>query len=124
MRSARFLFAIALVGASGLFVPTAAGAPTPLDPIARCGAGETAGALGVGDPYYPRYGNGGYDVQHYDLAVRYGPARNHLRGVATIEAVSTQTLTCFSLDLVGLTVHAITVDGSPATWSRLKQVRV
>jgi aminopeptidase N len=118
MRSARFLFAIALVGASGLFVPTAAGAPTPLDPIARCGAGETAGALGVGDPYYPRYGNGGYDVQHYDLAVRYGPARNHLRGVATIEAVSTQTLTCFSLDLVGLTVHVITVDGSPATWSR------
>ena len=29
-----------------------------------------------------------------------------------------RTLSCFSLDLVGLTVSAITVNGDPATWSR------
>ncbi|MER5529842.1 hypothetical protein ACFV23_04755 [Streptomyces sp. NPDC059627] len=23
-------------------------------------------AEGIGDPYYPAYGNGGYDVSHYD----------------------------------------------------------
>jgi aminopeptidase N len=76
--------------------------------------------LGVDDPYYPRFGNGGYDVRHYDLAIRYGPGTNHLRGVATIAALTTQSLSCFSLDLVGLTVHAITVNGDPATWSRTR----
>ena len=118
MRSARVLFAIVLLGSSALFGPTAASAPAPREPDAKCAAGPTAGALGVGDAYYPRYGNGGYDVQHYDLAIRYGPANNHLRGVATIDANSTQTLSCFSLDLVGLTVRSITVDGDLATWSR------
>jgi hypothetical protein len=27
------------------------------------------GAPGVGDPYFQGYGNGGYDVEHYDLAI-------------------------------------------------------
>ena len=118
MRAERLLFALAIVGSTAVFAPSAGGAPAPLDPVARCGPGDSAGALGVGDAYYPRYGNGGYDVQHYDLAIRYGPGTNHLRGVATITAHTTQTLTCFSLDLVGLNVHAITVNGGPATWSR------
>ncbi len=79
---------------------------------------RSAGTLGIGDPYYPRFGNGGYDVEHYDLAIRYGPGTNHLRGVATITAQTTQDLSCFSLDLVGLTVSAVTVNGDPATRSR------
>ncbi|MGZ8626486.1 MAG: M1 family metallopeptidase, partial [Actinomycetota bacterium] len=71
------------------------------------------------DPYYPLYGNGGYDVGHYDLALRYSPTTDVLRGVATIEATSTQALSCFSLDLVGLKVRDVTVDGAAATWARL-----
>ena len=115
MRSQRLL-SVLLVAASTLaFAPAAGTAPAP--PVA-CGPGDDAGALGVGDPYYPRFGNGGYDVEHYDLAIRYGPRTNHLRGVATITAQTTQGLSCFSLDLVGLTVHAITVNGDPAMWSR------
>ncbi len=100
-----------------LVAPASGTAPSGL---AGCGPDASAGTLGVGDPYYPRFGNGGYDVQHYDLAIRYGPGTNHLRGVATIAAQTTQTLSCFSLDLVGLTVHAITVNGGPATWSRTR----
>jgi aminopeptidase N len=115
MRAGRVLVAIA---ASTLLVAPAAGiAPSGL---ARCGPDASAGTLGVGDPYYPRFGNGGYDVRHYDLAIRYGPGTNHLHGVATISALTTQSLSCFSLDLVGLTVHAITVNGDPATWSRTR----
>ena len=26
-----------------------------------------AGAAGIGDPYFPQDGNGGYDVAHYDV---------------------------------------------------------
>jgi len=78
------------------------------------------GAAGIGDPYFPNYGNGGYDVQHYDLAIRYKPKTDHLWGVATIDDLATQGLSSFNLDFVGLTIRSITVDGAPATWSRTK----
>ena len=81
-------------------------------------AGPVPGAPGVGDPYYPTYGNGGYDVQHYDLAVRYDPATDRLAGRARIDLRTTQALSTFHLDLVGLTVRAVTVAGAPATWVR------
>jgi hypothetical protein len=45
-----------------------------------------AGAPGLGDDYYPLYGNGGYDVAHYLLKVSYDPATDRLAGVATISA--------------------------------------
>ena len=32
-----------------------------------------AGAPGLGDPYFPLAGNGGYDARHYDLDVAYDP---------------------------------------------------
>jgi aminopeptidase N len=99
-----------------VIAPVAAGSAS--GPSATCGPSLDAGTLGIGDPYYPRFGNGGYDVQHYDLAIKYGPGTNHLRGVATIAAQTTQALSCFSLDLVRLNVSAITVNGDPATWSR------
>ena len=73
----------------------------------------TAGAPGVGDPYFPGLGNGGYDVQHYDLSLDWDGGR--LAGVAAITAVATQDLSAFNLDLSGLTVSSATVDGEPAT---------
>jgi hypothetical protein len=76
------------------------------------------GAPGVGDEYFPLYGNGGYDVKHYLLKVSYSPATDRLVGVATISARATQNLSRFNLDFVGLTVRSIKVNGRAATWSR------
>ena len=76
------------------------------------------GAPGIGDPYFPLEGNGGYDVGHYKLDINYDPPTNHIDGVATISATATENLSSFNLDLVGLNVHAITVDGWHAAWSR------
>ncbi len=76
------------------------------------------GAAGVGDPYFPLDGNGGYDVLSYDLAVRYNPANDVLVGAATIRANATQDLSRFNLDLDGMSVRSITVGGVPAQWSR------
>ena len=73
---------------------------------------------GIGDRYFPNYGNAGYDVHHYDLAVTYDPNTDVLQGVATITAKAQFDLTHFHLDLVGLTVHGVTVDGKPAPFSR------
>ncbi len=37
------------------------------------------GAAGIGDPYFPMDGNGGYDVKAYDLELGYDPATDVLR---------------------------------------------
>jgi aminopeptidase N len=102
------VLAVAVLGAGA---PGTAGATPP-----------RPGAAGVGDPYYPTYGNGGYDVSHYRLDLRYDPASDRLDGVARIEARATQALDRFDLDLQGMTVQRITVAQGghrrPATWSR------
>jgi len=81
----------------------------------------TAGAAGVGDEYFPFAGNGGYDVQHYDLDITYtppepapAPLEGEFEGVATITMVATQDLDRFNLDLRGMEVSALTVNGRPA----------
>ncbi|MEU6204882.1 M1 family metallopeptidase [Micromonospora musae] len=76
------------------------------------------GAAGAGDPYFPQDGNGGYDVRHYDLAVGYDPTSGVLTGHATVDAVTTQKLSAFDLDLTGLTVNRVTVGGTAARWTR------
>ncbi len=90
----------------------------PAGSLAVAGGGPSPGSDGVGDNYLPRAGNGGYDVGHYDLDVRYKPRVDVLVGRTTITATATQGLTSFNLDLEGLRVRAVTVDGAAATWDR------
>ncbi|MEU2183196.1 M1 family metallopeptidase [Streptomyces thermolilacinus] len=82
------------------------------------GVTGTPGAAGLRDPYFPRLGNGGYDVRHYALTVAYDPATGRLDGTAEITARATQGLSSFNLDLAGLTVRAVTVDGERASVRR------
>ncbi|MET0763264.1 MAG: M1 family metallopeptidase [Blastococcus sp.] len=90
---------------------------SPVTALADEGGGRP-GAPGIGDPYFPLDGNGGYDVGHYDLDVKYQPATDVLTGVATIQAVATQRLSSFNLDFEGMEVRSITVDGEAVSWSR------
>ena len=76
------------------------------------------GDPGLGDPYFPLDGNGGYDVRHYALDVAYEPATDVLTGVARLDVRATQNLSRFNLDFVGMTVRAVWVDGRRARWSR------
>ena len=80
-----------------------------------------AGSSGIGDPYFPLDGNGGYDVQHYGLKVTYDPATDRLTGEATIQARATQDLSAFNLDFVGLRLRSLTVNGVMATSVRKGQ---
>jgi aminopeptidase N len=72
------------------------------------------GAQGIGDDYFPTYGNGGYDVGGYDLDLRYDPKSGELSGTATITATATQDLSRFDLDFANLRASGVTVDGSVA----------
>ncbi|MFG2604106.1 M1 family metallopeptidase [Streptomyces sp. NPDC048514] len=79
------------------------------------------GGSGVHDPYFPRAGNGGYDVGHYALTLGYAPATRHLTGTAVITARATRDLSAFDLDLAGLDVESVTVEGAKARWNRTGQ---
>ncbi|OPC77319.1 peptidase [Embleya scabrispora] len=99
-----------------LTVSAAAGAlalllSVPASASAAAQAGP--GAPGIGDPYYPTAGNGGYDVSHYDIRLKYQPATDDLEGTTTILATAGQDLTRFNLDFV-LKVNEVLVNGRPA----------
>jgi aminopeptidase N len=73
------------------------------------------GTDGVGDPYFPQDGNGGYDVSRYDVKVSYDPAKpDSFAGDTTVHASAKQDLDRFNLDLEGFTVSSVTVNGVPA----------
>jgi aminopeptidase N len=73
---------------------------------------------GVGDSLFPALGNGGYDVEHYSLAMEVDVAENLLDATATIEATATDALEVFHLDLQGLEILEVTVDGAEAMVER------
>ncbi|MBL1084689.1 M1 family metallopeptidase [Streptomyces actinomycinicus] len=102
---------------------TAVLATVPVAVAALLGAGGptapgTTGAPGAGDPYFPLSGNGGYDVRHYDLTLRYDTTSRRLDATAVLTARAGRRLTRFDLDLKGLKVTAVTVDRTPATFRR------
>lgn len=76
----------------------------------------TAGSRGIGDGYFPRDGNGGYDVGHYDVHDTYRLRTGHLSGHTVVEATATQDLSSFSLDLV-LAPSAVSIDGHPVAFA-------
>ncbi|GIF13560.1 M1 family metallopeptidase [Actinoplanes teichomyceticus] len=80
-------------------------------------AAPAPGAAGAGDTYYPDYGNGGYDVAHYDIRLRYTPATDRLTGTTTILATATQDLSRLNLDFL-LDVSSVQVNNRPAGFAR------
>ena len=108
-RRSLLLLAATVLALAGLLGPTpaSAGPPVGVD-------GSTSG----GDPYFPAAGNGGYQVRHYGLDLRYTPTTKRLVGRARISAVAKRLdLASFSLDLRGLSVSSVRVDGRPARFS-------
>ena len=76
------------------------------------------GSPGLGDPFFPLAGNGGYDVGHYALALDYTRAGNRLEGSVTISATATQALDRFDLDLRGFAISRLEVNDRPASFTR------
>jgi aminopeptidase N len=66
------------------------------------------------DPIVPGYGNGGYDVVHYGIHLRYNPDTGRLRGQTRITAIATSDLSRLHLDFA-LGASTVTVDGRRAT---------
>jgi aminopeptidase N len=84
------------------------------------------GGDGVGDEYYPKMGNTGYDVQFYEVDLKYMRsgkirARTAIQAVADTDGGSPATglpLGGFNLDFRGPSVTQLSVDGSDAAFAR------
>ncbi len=100
----RLRIAVVLAVLVGGFAAPSAGAPE----AAR--VAPEPGASGIGDPYFPLDGNGGYDVQRYSIHDRYRFADRRLSGWTRITLTPTQDLTRFNLDFL-LRVSSVRIDG-------------
>jgi aminopeptidase N len=109
--------------APGITVPSTAGRTSgSADGSAGADAADgTVGSEGIGDPYYPGAGNGGYQVDNYDVNLTYDPPSNELTATTTITGAVTaeQGLSRFNLDLQpNLTVSAVTVNGAAGAFEQ------
>ncbi|HEY5821459.1 MAG TPA: M1 family metallopeptidase [Propionibacteriaceae bacterium] len=116
-----FAAPVGVVWALNRFRPATVGSttPPPVDPNA------TEGSSGVGDPYYPDAGNGGYDVARYQISLTWDPTKAAITATTTISARATHELRSFYLDLA-LQTDRVTVDGQPASFDQegFQNVRV
>jgi aminopeptidase N len=94
------------------------GSDSPPTSTAGGATDPEAGAEGLDDPYAPDLGNAGYQAEHYTLDLTYDLEENNLEGAVRIEAVAEQDLDEFSLDLDGLDVHDVTVNGEQADYEQ------
>jgi aminopeptidase N len=77
-----------------------------------------AGAAGIGDDYFPTLGNGGYDVLHYTLDIRWDDTQNSITATAELDVQALQDLPRFNLDFAGLTILDVQVNNQPTTYRR------
>ncbi len=82
---------------------------------------QEPGTIGIGDPYYPTLGNGGYDVQHYTIDLAVDMEENSIAGTVTIEANATQDLSVFTLDFAGFEIDEIEVNDAAARYLRVER---
>jgi aminopeptidase N len=109
--------AFLLLALAALAVGTGAGAGS----TTRSHDPALVGSRSVGDPFYPTLGNGGYDVEAYDLDLTWRvPDAAHpvglVEGRVIVELRSTQALDELSLDLSrgNTRVEQVRVDGRAA----------
>lgn len=67
--------------------------------------------------YFPKRGNEGYRVLHYDLTLDYRVVTNRLSGTAVLAAVATAPLDRFELDLGVFRVGQVLVNGERARFA-------
>ncbi len=78
----------------------------------------TPGSASSGDSIIRMRGNGGYDVAHYDIDLRWRARSRSIAATAAVHATALQDLSAFNLDFEQLRIREITVNGLPADWSR------
>jgi aminopeptidase N len=71
-------------------------------------------ASAAGEPFFPRAGDRGYDALHYGAVISYQRRDGSIRVHESVLARANAPLRSLSLDLYGLRVRGVWVNGSPA----------
>ena len=66
-------------------------------------------------PYIPDHGDDSFDVTHYSLGLGYKLIGNRLDGDAVLTCVARTDTTAVTLDLAGLRVAKVLLDGKTST---------
>jgi aminopeptidase N len=78
----------------------------------------SSSSLPTADAYLPGHGDPSWGATHYALDLDYDLAGNRLRGEAVVDAVAREDLTRVVLDLAGMDVAKVSVDGrAPAKYT-------
>ncbi len=115
----KFLFVLM----AGTLLLSACAAPEPAPSVADAWACDQAqspnwGGGGLGDAYYPLWGNDGIDVQHYDVNLTVDTASNKVDGEAKLDIIATQDLDAFNLDFFGMEITGLQVNGAESSYCR------
>jgi aminopeptidase N len=106
----------ALLVALGLVAGGGASSEGGGDRADAAGTPSVAGAEGIGDPYFPRDGNGGIDVRSYEIHDRYRFG-GRLTGWTRVRLRTTETLSSFDLDFL-LPVSRVRLSTGRSTFDR------
>ena len=97
--------------------PTSSAAETSSE-APRASSGARVGSDGIGDRLYPTLGNGGYDVESYEFSLDV-MSGGFVDAAAVVRIIPESDLEQFNLDLVGMEVESVRVDGVGATFSHV-----
>ncbi|MER7739166.1 M1 family metallopeptidase [Streptomyces sp. NPDC096538] len=98
------------------------GAAATAPPAVTSGVNSaTPGARSAGDRLFAYLGNGGYDVQSYDVAYDYVASQSLMNAYVRIKAVARQNLSEFSLDSAGQRINFAKINGERARFIQQKE---
>jgi aminopeptidase N len=70
------------------------------------------------DPLFPKIGHPGYDALHYDVRLGFTPTTKSIVATTTVRARAKGRQSSIALDLEGLSVQRVLVNGRKATFTR------
>ncbi|MEU6197306.1 hypothetical protein [Streptomyces sp. NPDC047061] len=119
--------AVALLGTATALATGTPALARPFSTGEKSGAARAGGSTPapgpetLGDPVYPALGNDGYRVLAYDLDLAYDATTLLVDATATLRVRTTQDLSRFSLDALGLDISAVRVDGCDAAFEQAEE---
>ncbi|MFH9332191.1 M1 family metallopeptidase [Streptomyces althioticus] len=93
-------------------------AATAPPPVTSGVDSATPGARSAGDRLFAYLGNGGYDVESYDVAYDYVADRSLMNSHVRIKAVARQDLSELSLDSAGQRIKVVKINGVRARYEK------
>jgi aminopeptidase N len=78
----------------------------------------------VADPVYPKHGNPGLDVLHYDLKLSWAPPTRTLTGLATLQIRPAADAASIELDFKPYTLDKVTVDDQAVDGAKVTAERL